>query len=90
MTIQNFTPVTTLQRNYVSAIKDTENGPVILSQHSKPVAVLLSVSTYEQLIADAEEGKRARREQKADQVAVRMDAGDYTEFSPEELAELCQ
>ncbi len=88
MAIQEYTPISTLQRDYLATIRKTERGPVILSQHSKPIAILLSTADYEKLVADAQDAQRLRRWQRAGDIAKRMDTGDYTELSPDEILAL--
>lgn len=88
MSIPVYTPVTELQAKYKETILKTKDGPVILSQYSKPIAVLLSTDAYEKLVADAQEAKRLRRWQKAEEAAARMAAGDYIEMKPNEILAL--
>ena len=88
MTIQEYTPISSMQRDYLATLRKTELGPVILAQYSKPVAVLLSTKDYEKLVADAQDAKRLRRWQRANEAAKLMDTGDYVELSPTEILAL--
>ena len=88
MHVPQVLPISTLQRTYNAVVRKLPNGPVFLSQHSKPVAVMLSPTDYEKLVTDAEDAGRLRRWQRAGEIAKRMDTGDYIELSPTEIIAL--
>lgn len=83
MVIPEYTPISTLQKNYVGIVKKTEFGPVILAQYSKPVAVLLSPVDYERLAGMEVELQRLQRIVTADKHFSEMRAGDYVDMTEE-------
>ena len=83
MVMPQLMPISTMQRNYSAIVRKLPTGPVFLSQHSKPVAVMPSPAEYERLATADEEMKRIRRNQRADKDFAAMMAGDYSELIPE-------
>jgi prevent-host-death family protein len=76
-------PITKLQRNYSAIIRQLPTGPVFLSQHAKPVAVVLSPADYERLAGAEKEMHRLRRIVAIDAQFAAMDAGDFTVLTPD-------
>lgn len=72
-------PVSMLQRSYAAIVKKLPTGPVFLSQHSKPVAVVLAPVDYDRLISAEIELHRLQRMANADQDFAAMRNGKYTE-----------
>lgn len=72
-------PVSTLQRSYATIVKRLPIGPVFLSQHSKPVAVVLAPTDYDRLISAEVELHRLQRMATADQDFAEMRNGKYVE-----------
>jgi PHD/YefM family antitoxin component YafN of YafNO toxin-antitoxin module len=70
---------TTLARNHKVVFDKLVNGPVFLANRSKPVAAVLSIGDYDQLVNDANEGKRLQRIAQYDQTFAEMRQGKYTE-----------
>jgi len=83
MVMPQLMPISTMQRNYSAIVRKLPTGPVFLSQHSKPVAVVLSPGEFERLINADEEMKRLQRIISSDKEFAEMLAGDYTELIPE-------
>ena len=50
MNMPQIEPVTTLSRDYKTIFDKLKDGPVFLAQRSRPAAVLLSVSDYEEML----------------------------------------
>lgn len=75
----------TLSRNHMAVFNKLVNGPVYIANRSHKAAVILSVSDYENLLADAEEAKKLRRWYQADQASQEMDAGHFTSFTPDQI-----
>ncbi|MDQ3248906.1 MAG: type II toxin-antitoxin system Phd/YefM family antitoxin, partial [Chloroflexota bacterium] len=67
MHIPQLMPISTMQRNYSAVVRNLLTGPVILSQYSKPVAVMLSPDDYERLASAEVEMKRLQRMIRSDQ-----------------------
>lgn len=78
MHVPQLLPISTLQRTYTAVVSKLPNGPVFLSQKSKPIAVMLSTQDYERLATAEEELKRLRRIVQYDQQFADMRAGNYT------------
>ena len=78
MVIPEYTPISALQRNYSAVIQKLEDGPVILAQHSRPIAVVLSTGQYERMETEL---KRLRRIVQADEDFAEMRAGNYTNLN---------
>ncbi len=72
-------PITKLQRNYSAIVRQLPAGPVFLSQHAKPVAVVLAPADYERLASAEVELHRLQRMATADQDFAEMRNGKYTE-----------
>src|SRR4051812_8427729 len=79
MVIPKFTPISTLQRDYNAVVRKLDKGPVILSQYTKPVAVVMSPAQYEHLTGLEVELKRLQRIIQYDQDFAEMRQGKYTE-----------
>lgn len=79
-------PITRMARDHKSVLRKLQTGPVFLAQHSQISAVVLSPADYENLLANAEEAQQLRRWYRADLASQAMDAGHFSEVSPEELA----
>lgn len=47
--------VTDFRNNYVQLVEQLDNGPVILAQRSKPVAVVVSPQQWDRMVAELEE-----------------------------------
>jgi prevent-host-death family protein len=77
MSIPQIMPISTMQRNYSAVVRQLPDGPVFLSQHSKPIAVMLSTSDYETM---SDELKRLRRIIQGDQELAAIRAGNFTEL----------
>jgi len=73
---------TTLARNHKVVFAKLVNGPVFLANRSKPVAAVLSIGDYENIV---DELKRLRRIIQGDQELAAIRAGNYTEL-PEATA----
>ena len=80
MHVPQFLPVSTLQRTYNAVVSKLANGPVFLSQKSKPIAVMLSTNDYERLAQAEVELKRLKRLAKYDRDFAEMRAGNYTDL----------
>ena len=53
--IQQFEPITTMQRHPQQVLAMLENGPVVLANRSKPTAILVSVALWDRLIERLED-----------------------------------
>lgn len=49
MNVPQIEPITTMAKNHKSVLKMLANGPVFLTQRSRPAAVLLSTTDYERM-----------------------------------------
>lgn len=63
-------PITRLQKNHTTILEMLGKGPVILTQHSKPAAVLVAPEEWDKL---AKELKRLRHQEWCDRVSKEMD-----------------
>lgn len=79
MYIPQVMPISTLQRTYNAVVRNLPKGPVFLSQHSKPIAVMLSTEDYERMANAEAELQRLRRVVQYDQDFAEMRQGKYTE-----------
>lgn len=76
--LPQMTSVTELRNNYPSLIKKLSNGPVVLAQRSKPIAVIV---TPEQWDLQADELARLRRIVEADRHFSEMRAGKFVDLN---------
>ena len=53
--IPQIEPVTRLSKDYKGIFSQLNKGPVVLAMRSRPAAVLLSVSDYEQMVTRLEQ-----------------------------------
>ncbi len=67
-------PITQLQRDHRLILSRLKQGPVILTQHSKPAAVLVSADQWDET---ATELKRLQRIIAGDRVVAAMHSGDF-------------
>lgn len=74
MSATQVVPVSDLRTNHREVFALLRRGPVILAQHSKASAVLLSVSEWDRMNADL---KRLRRSALADEIYQEMKSGKY-------------
>lgn len=70
--------ITELRNNHLALLKRLDNGPVILAQHSQPVAVIV---TPEQWNEQSDELQRLRRIIEGDRQFAEIAAGDHVEFN---------
>ena len=78
--LPQMTGVTTLRNDYPKIIKMLLNGPVVLNQRSKPVAVIVAPEQWD---AQADELARLRRIVEGDKHFAEMRAGKF--LTQEEL-----
>jgi hypothetical protein len=64
MNVPQIAKATDMQKDYSGLLRKTANGPVFIAQRSNPVAALLAIGEYEELVNDA---KQWRRQQLVDQ-----------------------
>ena len=69
-TLPQIEPITRLQKNHTGILDMLGNGPVILTQHSKPAAVMVAPETWD---ATAKELARLRHLELCDWVSREMD-----------------
>ncbi|MEZ4727840.1 MAG: type II toxin-antitoxin system prevent-host-death family antitoxin [Caldilineaceae bacterium] len=53
--VQQIEPISTMQLRPAEVLAKLENGPVILAQRSKPVAVVVSVALWDRIAAYVED-----------------------------------
>jgi len=70
--------VTEFRNNHVAVLQKLGNGPVILAQHSQPVAVIV---TPEQWNEQSDELQRLRRIIEGDRQFAEIATGDRVEFN---------
>lgn len=58
MGVPQISSVTAIQRNYSTLLRQVKEGPVFLTQRSKPTAVMLSIGDYEKLTTELKELRR--------------------------------
>ncbi|MBV7326674.1 type II toxin-antitoxin system prevent-host-death family antitoxin [Chloroflexi bacterium TSY] len=76
-TLPQIEPITRLQRDHNSILSQLTNGPVILTQRSKPAAVMISPSEWDKI---AKELKRLRHQEWCDRVSREMDEDPSTQI----------
>jgi len=69
--------VTTLQRNHTHIFDMLDNGPVILTQHSTPKAVIVSSDEWNEM---ANELDQLRHRDWCDRVSIEMDQDPSTQI----------
>lgn len=79
MLISEFVPVSTFQKDYSKIVRSLPDGPVILSQYTKAVAVVMTPDEYERLIRADVELKRLQRIIQYDQDFAAMRGGEFVE-----------
>lgn len=67
-------PITQLQRDHRLILSRLKQGPVILTQHSKPAAVLVSADQWDET---AKELKRLQRIIAGDRAVAAMHSGEF-------------
>ncbi len=73
-------PITQLQRDHRLILSRLKQGPVILTQHSKPAAVLVSADQWDET---AKELKRLQRIIAGDRAVASMHSGEF--YSEDEV-----
>ena len=79
MHLPQFLPISTLQRTYSAVVSKLPNGPVFLSQRSKPIAVMLSTDDYDRLAKAETELQHMKRMLAAEKDFAAMRQGEYFE-----------
>jgi prevent-host-death family protein len=69
--------VTDFRNNYVQLVERLNDGPIILAQRSKPVAVVISPQQWDNM---ADELAQLRRIVEGDRQLAEIDAGNYEVF----------
>jgi prevent-host-death family protein len=69
--------VTDFRNNYVQLVERLNDGPVILAQRSKPIAVVISPQQWDRM---ADELAQLRRIVEGDRQLAEIDAGNYEVF----------
>lgn len=69
--------VTDLRNNYPKVIRRLSDGPIILAQRSKPVAVVISPQQWDTM---ADELAQLRRIVEGDRQLAEIRSGNYVEF----------
>ncbi len=77
MSITQIVPITDMQKNYSKVLSQLEAGPVILSQRSKAVGIILSPEDYDKM---NNELQRLQRIIAYDRQFAAIRAGNFTEL----------
>jgi len=85
MHIPQIEPVTTLSKDYKGVFSKLANGPVILAMRSRPAAVLLSITDYENMVTRLENFELLAE---AKRNLARAEANPSTVMSHDELKRL--